>query len=74
MNAAFALFWNRQWNDPALSLAYKSAGFEKAGAELLATFDEIPGEPTNDRQLVDAWGTKLGLASWYEWVAYSGKA
>ena len=74
MNAAFALFWARQWNDPALSLPYKSAGFEKAGAQLLAAFDEIPGEPMNDRRLVDAWGTELGLASWYEWVAYSGKA
>jgi len=74
MNAAFALFWSRQWNDPALSLPYKSAGFEKPGTLLLATFDEIPSEPTNDRRLVDAWGTELSLASWYEWVAYSGKS
>ncbi len=74
MNAAFALFWARWWNDPALALPYKSAGFEKAGAQLLAAFDEIPDEPTNDRRLVDAWGAELGLASWYEWVAHSGKA
>jgi len=74
INAAFALSWARIWNDPALSLPYKSAGYEKVGAQLLSILDEIPDEPTTDRQLVDAWGNQLSLSNWYEWVPYPARA
>ena len=68
MNAAFALFWSRTWDDSALSVPYKAAGYDKPGARLLSIFDEISDEPTADRQLVDAWAGELGLSNWYEWV------
>lgn len=74
INAAFALFWARTWNDPALTLPYKSAGYDKPGARLLSIFDQIPDAPTTDRQLVDAWASELSLSNWYEWVPYQGAA
>ena len=74
MNAAFALFWSRTWDDPALSVAYKAAGYDKPSARLLSIFDEISDEPTADRQLVDAWASELGLSNWYEWVPYSARS
>lgn len=74
MNAAFALFWSRTWDDPALSLPYKAAGYDKPGARLLSILDEISDEPTADRQLVDAWASELGLSNWYEWVPYSARS
>jgi hypothetical protein len=70
MNAAFALFWSRTWDDPALSVPYKAAGYDKPGARLLSIFDEISDEPAADRQLVDAWAGDLSLSNWYEWVPY----
>ncbi|MBI3782938.1 MAG: hypothetical protein HY270_06010 [Deltaproteobacteria bacterium] len=74
INAAFACFWARTWDDPALALPYKSAGYDKPGLRLLAIFDEIPADPTNDRRLVDDWATELGLSNWYEWVPHMIKA
>jgi hypothetical protein len=74
MNAAFASFWSRTWDDPALSVPYKAAGYDKPGARLLSIFDEISDEPTADRELVDAWAGELGLSNWYEWVPYSARS
>jgi len=74
MNAAFALFWARVWDDPALSLPYKSAGYDKPGARLLSILAEIPDEPSSDRRLVDAWAAELSLSNWYEWVPYLAQA
>lgn len=39
MNAAFALFWSRTWDDPALSVPYKAAGHDKPGARALGNRD-----------------------------------
>ena len=70
MSAAFAEFWARRFADPTLSLPYKAAGFYKVGVELLAILDEMADVPSNDRELVDAWGDYLNLAGWYRWVPY----
>ena len=68
MNAAFAAFWTRAFHDPALSLPYRTAGYEKTGKELLQFFDQLPSEPSHDRELIDLWGTHLSLSSWYQWI------
>jgi hypothetical protein len=70
MNAAFAEFWAKQFSDPSLSVPYKAAGFLKTGEELLATLDEIPDDPSADRELIDAWMDRLNLGGWYQWVPY----
>jgi hypothetical protein len=70
MNAAFALFWSRTWNDSLLSMPYKSSGDLATGEKLLKLFDEIPNEPASDKKLIDAWGSHVGLTGWYEFLPY----
>lgn len=70
MNAAFALFWSRTWNDPLLAMPYKSSGNLATGEKLLGLFDEIPNDPANDKKLIDAWGSSIGLTGWYEFLPY----
>ena len=45
INAAYALFWSRRWNDPLLSMPYRSANLGVQGGRLLEIFDTIPSEP-----------------------------
>jgi hypothetical protein len=71
MNAAFAAFWTRAFRDPALSLPYRTAGYEKTGRELLDLFDQLPPEPSHDRELIDLWGHHLTLSSWYQWTPFA---
>jgi hypothetical protein len=70
MNAAFAAFWAKRFSDPALTVPYKAAGLIKAGEELLAVLDEISDAPARDRDLIDAWASRLSLTDWYKWVPY----
>ena len=70
MNAGFALYWSRAWNDPLLSVPYKSAGKLEIGGKLLALIDEIPDDPANDKNLIDAWGSQIELNGWYEFLPY----
>jgi hypothetical protein len=70
MNAAFAAFWAREFDDPALSVPYRTAGYHKAGNDLLELFDRVPTEANNDRELIDSWGHHLSLSSWYRWIPY----
>jgi hypothetical protein len=70
INAAFAAFWAKQLSDPTLAVPYKAAGLVKAGEELLGLLDEISDAPAADRDLVDAWASRLGLTDWYKWVPY----
>jgi hypothetical protein len=68
MLAAFASFWARAWADPRLMVPYRTAGLLAGGEELLGLWDSVPAEPKEDRALIDAWGRKLGLEDWYEFV------
>lgn len=70
MNAAFALFWSRTWNDRLLTVPYKAAGKVAAGEKLLALFDETPDDPAHDRTLIDAWAAGVGLTGWYDFTPY----
>ena len=69
MSAAFAMFWARLWNEPAIALPYISAGYQQVGNDLLALTETIPSDPSHDRQLVDSWIERLGLHGWFETVA-----
>jgi len=70
MNAAFAAYWSRKWSDPAFVTPYTVSGFSSAGQELLRIFDETPDAPTQDRELIRAWGQHLGLNGWFEFVPF----
>ena len=70
MNAGFALFWSRAWNDPLLAVPYKSSGKMEIGEKLLRLIDEIPDDPAHDKQLIDSWGSHVGLNGWYEFLPY----
>ena len=65
INAAFASFWSRAWNDPTIVVPYRAAGFLVDGETLLHLFDQLSPEPVQDRDLIDAWGKQLGLNGWY---------
>ena len=74
INAAFALFWAKQFSDPDLQAGYQSGRNEREGQVLFNIWQETSVEAEYDRVLVDAWGRKLGLADWYEWVPYQPPA
>ena len=68
LNAAFACFWSRAWNDPTLIVPYKTSANLADGEALLKLWDEIPDEAANDRRLIEAWGDYLKLGGWYDFV------
>jgi len=70
MNAAQALYWSRVWGDEQVVIPYKASGLLKAGEALLQVWDELPGDPVHDRELIDAWGRILGISDWYEFVPF----
>lgn len=71
LNAAFATFWSRRWDDPLVSMPYRSAGLGASGVQLIERFEATPPGPEHDRALIDAWASELGLSGWYDWVPYS---
>lgn len=70
MNAAFAIFWGRMWNDAKITLPYKATGFLDAGQRLIKIFDSVNSEPTRDTELIDNWAFELGVKGWYRWVPH----
>jgi len=71
ISAAFAAFWAGRLNQPQLALPFKAAGYLQAGQELVTIWESTPDAAENDRQIVDGWAEKLGIAGWYQWVPYS---
>ena len=70
MNAAFAAFWARFLDDPSITQPYTKAGLDSLARDLLHIYDDTGDEPSQDRELVDAWAHCLGVAGWYDWVPY----
>lgn len=68
MNAAYAIFCDREFGKAGYAVPYRSAGFEKRGRTLLDILEAIPDDSASDRSLVDAWAAELGLSGWYQWV------
>jgi hypothetical protein len=70
INAAYALFWGRLWDEPLTSMPYRTAKLGVQGGRLLELFDTIPSDPAQDVALVDAWAGELGLDRLFRWVPY----
>ena len=70
INAAYALFWSRRWDDPLLSMPYRSASLAAGGGRLLELFDTMPADPAHDTNLIDAWAGELGLSKLFRWQPY----
>ncbi len=66
MNAALALDWSRLWNEDALVVPYRLAGYVGLGERLLANLDAIPDTPHHDRELVSSWAEILGVDRLYQ--------
>ena len=71
LNAAYALFWSRRWDDPLLSLPYRSANLSVAGSRLLEIYDSTPSDPSHDTSLVGAWARALDLTGYFSWIPYT---
>ena len=74
LNTAYALFCDRVLASPSYEVPYASAGFRDLGNALLAIYDEVPGDPTSDRVLVDRWAAEIGLGGMYQWVPFPATA
>ncbi len=70
MNAAFAMFWSKRWNDPSLILPFKAAGLLEGGMRLLAISEKISEDSASDMDLIDEWAFELGLNGWYDRIPY----
>ena len=70
MNIAYARFWADLNGEPNLARAYRNHSYTPNALALLKIYNEMPGDPTNDRNLIDAWANELGLQGWYNWVKY----
>lgn len=70
MNAAVALHSDRIFGQKLFVIPYTAGGHLGRGQALLSIADEIPGDPNQDRRLVDAWAAHLGLSDWVAWVPF----
>jgi hypothetical protein len=68
MNAAYAIFADRFFDQRKNVIPYRSTGKEKTGRSLLRSLEELSASPESDRALVDAWAAQLDLQDWYEWI------
>lgn len=68
MNAAYALFCDHLLDRSLYAIAYRAAGFDVLGSDLLNLWQSVASDPQHDRELVDAWATKLNISDWYQWL------
>jgi len=71
MTAALAAFWGKMFGDTTQTIPYKVGGHLAVGERLLALLDGCPSDPASDRDLIQGWGTELGIQGWYS-LAPSG--
>jgi hypothetical protein len=68
MSCAFAKFWAATWNEPEVALPFTSAGYGRIGDELLGLVQSLDRSPDGDRELVNQWAERLGLADWFQTI------
>ena len=68
MSCAFAKFWAATWNEPEVAIPFISAGYGKIGDELLGLVQSMDRSPDGDRELVNQWAERLGLAGWFQTI------
>jgi hypothetical protein len=71
MNAAFALFWAAESNEPRLLIPYTLLGVDAAGRRLLALLEDIPDDPAHDKSLMEAWAKALGMERYCHFKPHS---
>ena len=65
MTAALAAFWGKMYGDTTQTIPYKVGGHLSVGERLLALLEGCPSEAASDRDLIQGWGTELGVQGWY---------
>ncbi len=70
MNAAFAIGVSELLGEPHLAVPYRAAGLEQVGLNLLSDLPPLDSEEIDDRALITAWATRLGLAPWLQWLPF----
>ena len=65
MTAALAAFWGKIFEDTTQTIPYKVGGHLAVGERLLGLLEGCPPEPASDRDLIQGWGTELGVQGWY---------
>ena len=65
MTAALAAFWGKMFGDVTQTIPFKVGGHLAVGERLLALLEGCPPEPASDRDLIQGWGTELGIQGWY---------
>jgi hypothetical protein len=73
ISGAYALYWSQKYNNPKIFAPFRF-DFRKSCEELLDIFQDLPVGPQFDRDLINAWGAKLGFQNWYQWVPYQQPA
>ncbi|MFM9969718.1 MAG: hypothetical protein ACKVQK_15110 [Burkholderiales bacterium] len=68
--AAYALFADRLLGNNLFGIAWRSMGVTDDAAALLAIFDRVPETPLADDRLIDEFAAHLGVAGWYDWLAF----
>ena len=68
MNAAYALFVADLTDAPHLTVPFRAAGLESAGAQLLASVTAEPADQVDDRALIETWARQLGISDWLKFL------
>jgi hypothetical protein len=70
INAAYALFWAERLEKPGVVNAFRQEHLDGAGQQLLDIYENIPGDPMHDYELIDRWADYLKISGWYTWLPY----
>jgi hypothetical protein len=70
LNAAQAIYWADQHGLRELASPFRAAGYQRAGRALLDIWRDSPGDPAQDRELVNRWASELHVADWGAWQRY----
>lgn len=65
MSCAFAKSWAETWGEPEAAVPFISAGYGKVGDDLLDLVKTLDPSADGDRELVNQWAERLGLARWF---------
>ena len=70
INAAYAMFWADKYGMREFAGPYRFGRSESDGSALLKIWQQTPGDPFHDNDLIDRSGERLRLTDWYRWVLY----
>jgi hypothetical protein len=70
MNAAHAFFAADLLKEPHLAIPYRAVGLETVALGLLKDVTGQAIDKIDDRDLIESWGTQLGIADWFVWLPY----